>query len=284
MYYINADDNYKGLVTKLKIAEKHGFHMLAPGHGQVRFDSSAFVGYLRKMMEDGTADGKVIILDTLKKFMDLMDKQAGTSFLKVVREFASHNGTVIMLAHTNKHRDSDGKLIFAGTSDVVDDIDCAYMIDALEGSAQGDSRTVVFENFKSRGDVAAKVTYGYQIVKGQSYSDLMNSVCKVSDGDAQEAARRDAIKRKLEANSEIIDVIIEAIGATNAKVTKSTLLDAAKEAGIPRQKANKVIREHTGTVFAEGHRWRVEKGEKNTHLYSRIISLDDAYISPEDEW
>ena len=32
LYYLNLDDTAEGLVTKLKIAEEYGFHMLVDGH------------------------------------------------------------------------------------------------------------------------------------------------------------------------------------------------------------------------------------------------------------
>src|SRR5690554_4837108 len=148
-----------------------------------------------QMTKDGTAQDTILVLDTLKKFADLMDKQAGSRFMNHVREFVSHGGTVIMLAHTNKHRDADGKLVFAGTSDVVDDIDCAYIIDVLEAGPLDQSKTVIFENFKSRGDVADKATYRYSTFKGQSCNALLESVEKVSDDEAQQAARHAEVSR-----------------------------------------------------------------------------------------
>ncbi|MGJ7456963.1 AAA family ATPase [Halomonas sp. RA08-2] len=279
VYYINADDNYRGLVTKLELAEQHGFHMLAPGHGG--FDSSMFAEYLVQMTKDGLAPEVIIILDTLKKFADLMDKQAASRFMNHVREFVSHGGTVIMLAHTNKHRDGDGKLIFAGTSDVVDDIDCAYMIDALDSGPLDQSKTIIMENFKSRGDVASSVTYRYSTQKGQGYRELLGSVEKVTDDEANQAARHAVINRKLEHNQEVIDTILEAIGGSS--VPKQALIDAAGEVGISRKRVARVIKEHTGTNYMEGHRWRMERGEKNTQLYTRLLSLDAAY-KPSDDY
>ncbi|KJV05923.1 hypothetical protein [Methylocucumis oryzae] len=65
VFYINADDNYRGLVEKLKLAELHGFEMLAPGHNG--FEAKLFVNYIQAMVRDESAHGKIIILDTLKK-------------------------------------------------------------------------------------------------------------------------------------------------------------------------------------------------------------------------
>jgi len=99
VFYINADDTYKGLVTKLEIAEQYGFHMIAPSHGG--FETNKFQSYIRQVIDDNTAHGVVIILDTVKKFTDLMDKKQASNFMKIGREFISSGGTLIMMAGKN---------------------------------------------------------------------------------------------------------------------------------------------------------------------------------------
>jgi hypothetical protein len=150
VFYVNADDTFRGLVEKTKLAEQYGFHMLAPGHNG--FNTKLFVGYLQTMIKENSASGKIIVLDTLKKFADLMDKKTSSEFMRVGRAFVSNGGTLILLAHTNKNRDSEGKVIFGGTSDIVDDVDCAYTLDEISSTL--DEKTVMFENIKARGDVA----------------------------------------------------------------------------------------------------------------------------------
>ena len=142
VFYINADDNYKGLVTKLEIAEKYGFNMLAPSFNG--FEASKFMDYLSQLILTDDAKGKVLILDTLKKFTNIMDKKVASDFGVYMRSFVSKGGTIIMLAHTNKHRDDEGKVVFSGTSDIVDDVDCAYTIDVSENGNQ-ETKTIIFE-------------------------------------------------------------------------------------------------------------------------------------------
>src|SRR5690606_16578220 len=98
------------------------------------------------MTSDGSAHGKIIILDTAKKFIDLMDKSAGTKALQAIRQLVTAGGTAIMLAHVNKSRGADGKLIHAGTSDMLDDIDCAYLMDAMGGGPIDNRKVVTFDN------------------------------------------------------------------------------------------------------------------------------------------
>ena len=85
IYFLNADDHFRGAVQKLKLAEQHGFKMLVPSHNG--FKAEMLAAILRAHCLMGTARGKVLILDTLKKFMDLMNKSKGSEFMKSVREF-----------------------------------------------------------------------------------------------------------------------------------------------------------------------------------------------------
>jgi hypothetical protein len=108
LFYINADDNHQGLTAKLGLAERYGFHMLAPGYNEFR--AKDFLDHLRKLCRKGQAKGTIVILDTLKKFTDLMDKRTASEFGNVIREFIAKGGTLIGLAHVNKKRDAEGIL------------------------------------------------------------------------------------------------------------------------------------------------------------------------------
>ena len=276
VFYINADDTYKGLVQKLELAEKYGFWMLAPGHGN--FDSDMLLRILQKMIEEGTATGKILILDTLKKFTDIMDKRVSSNFGKVMREFVSHGGTLIMLAHTNKNRDTNGKVVFSGTSDIVDDADCAYTLDATDTGS--DTKTVLFENFKQRGDVAREVAYTYSTTERQNYLDLLESVCELDEAKKQAHQDHARIVQMLERNTDIIEAITEALDS--GVCLKTELIDqASKASGISKPKIGKVLDAHTGKEWQSGHRWYVTKAEKNGKIYHR---LDVWAPKPKDDY
>lgn len=262
VFYVNADDTYKGLVIKLELAERHGFHMLAPGHNG--FDANLLLRYLQKMIESESAGGKVVILDTLKKFTDIMDKRVSSEFGKVMRAFVSHGGTVIVLAHTNKNRDANGKVVFSGTSDIVDDADCAYTLDATE--AGGDSKTVLFENFKQRGDVAREVAYTYSTTEGQSYAALLASVCELDEEKKKAHQEQARIATALVRNADAIEAITETI--QSGVSLKTELIEAASKAsGISKQKISKALEAHTGEAWQSGHRWRQVRLEHNAKQY-----------------
>jgi hypothetical protein len=105
VYYINVDDTTRGLLEKLQIAEEYEFHMLAEGFKD--FIASEFYSLITRMTESGDTQGVIIVLDTLKKFTDLMSKKLCSQFGRIIRRFVMKGGTVISLAHTNKNPDQE---------------------------------------------------------------------------------------------------------------------------------------------------------------------------------
>lgn len=261
VFYINADDNYAGLVCKLEMAERHGFHMLAPGFKEFRV--SDFLFYLSQLIKSDAAKGKIIFLDTLKKFTDVMDKKSASNFGVVARSFVQHGGTIIMLAHTNKNRDVNGKVIFSGTSDIVDDVDCAYTLDAVQESAG--VRTVLFENIKSRGSVEREVAFSYSMDE-KSYDNLLSSVRRIEKSDAAQMKDLQAIKELLDKNTDAIETIRECIVAGFNHKT-DLVAEAAKLSGLSKPRITKVLKMHTGTDELKGHRWIETRGDKAAKVY-----------------
>jgi len=264
IYYFNADDNHKGLTEKLEIAEKYGFHMLAPGHQG--FKATDFIEVLEDLIDKNLAKGTVIILDTVKKFTDPMSKSDGLRFWRAVRAFVSQGGTIISLAHTNKNSGSDGKPIYAGTSDSVDDTDCAFTLRKIETNETEQYRVVEFENFKNRGQVESKVSYRYSIETGLTYTELLDSVTKIQvdshsspSGSTQQTA--------------LIQIVEECI--TDGINKKMALIDAVVEhSGTSKRKARALIEQYTGTDPAL-HKWNFERGDRGAHIFKLLQPLND---------
>lgn len=273
IFYINADDNYKGLVQKLELVEPHGIHMLAPGHGNFKADS--LLEILASMAKHDAARGKVVVLDTVKKFTDMMDKKESTKFGKVIRGFVSHGGTVIALAHVNKHRDGSGKVVFAGTSDLVDDSDCAYLLDTVSERENG-LRTVEFENFKSRGDVASKVSYQYDVSAGMEYLERLNSVEIVSRDDLQAVKKQAELEAIIEKNKDVIPVITTLI--KDGINTKTDLVKNARErSGESATTIRRVLKEHEGSNYLDGEYWYSERGDRGLTTYHLTKDIDECF-------
>jgi phage/plasmid primase-like uncharacterized protein len=270
VFYINADDNHNGLTFKLTLAEEHGFHMLAPGYNG--FDSAKLFEYINTMIREDSARRKIIVLDTLKKFTDIMRKDVASKFTKVMREFVSHGGTIICLGHVNKHKNADGKSIYGGTSDIPDDVDCYYMIEEVQSTEK--TKTVRFENKKDRGKVAKTATFIYSNGNMNNYQELLDTVITLSDDEAEALVKINEANKRLDANKEVMDAIKAEIEAGNTN--KTELIKAvSKQTLVSRSKVKKVLDDHTGTNYKKGHRWNFTVKDKNCHIYSLINPNDE---------
>ena len=273
IFYVNADDSYRGIVEKTELAEQWGFHMVAPN--QNGFNSAEITQLMIELSETGEAKGVVIILDTLKKFTDLMHKKEATQFGIISRGFVGAGGTLICLAHTNKHKSADGRPIYSGTSDVRDDSDCVFIIDRIEGRLFEDEIAVEFVNDKARGDVADSVSFSYSKRHGQTYAELIESVQRVDGDKLAEMKLSTAISKKLEEDQEAIVAIRKAI--TAGVTSKSAIVkNVGDETGISHKTIRRILAEREGSMYSLGHRWQVEVGKHNKSTYSVLAEIKSA--------
>ena len=266
VYYLNMDDSAKGLLEKNRIAEEFNFHMLA--EGQRDFSAREFISIVRDMIENDQARGVVIILDTLKKFVDLMDKGRTSAFTNVIRPFVMKGGTVIALAHTNKNPGKDGKPVYGGVSDILNDIDCAYTIAPV--SAEGGVKVVEFANVKRRGSVIDSTAYSYCVGNGIPYNEILLSVQLVDQTALDPLKQAEAIK----SDAEVISAVTACIG--EGVCSKMLLADAtAKRVGISKRAAIQVIEKYTGEDPAL-HRWTFSVRDRGAKVFALLNSLPPA--------
>ena len=192
VYYFNMDDSGKGLEEKSAIADEVGFHMISDGFNGFR--TKDFLPILTQLVEGDQARGVVIILDTIKKIVNVMQKTEVSEFTSVVRQFTKAGGTLIAMAHTNKRPGYDGKPIPGGTSDIKDDFDCVYLMSRVRSKSNTTERMIRFENDKKRGNSIQRVSYTYSIESGISYNELLDSVREIDEGPA--APKKQAKSRK----------------------------------------------------------------------------------------
>jgi len=262
IYYINADDCHRGLTEKLKTAEEYGFEMLAPGHKG--FKAPDLIVFMLEMIHEGQAVGVVIILDTIKKFTDPMSKADARKFWNVARQFVSKGGTLITLAHANKNLSADGKPIYAGTSDSLDDTDCAFTLREISRNEIEKYKVVEFENIKNRGMVESRVCYQYSTEEGLSYRELLETVEKVDCESLIQVAEGGS-------EDELIEIVAECI--TDGINKKMALIQAVSEhSGVSKSKVRKLIEHHTGDDPAL-HKWGFERGDRGAHVFSLLPSV-----------
>lgn len=269
VFYANCDDTFKGGAVKLAIAENVGFNMLIPSINGFKADNLLRV--MAAMVEQGESNGKIIILDTLKKFTDLMDKKMSSEFGFTARAFVAAGGSIICLAHVNKHKGDDGKSISAGTSDIRDDADCCYTIEHLNKNEVGEKtiNTVAFECNKSRGDVASQITFQYSTEKGKGYQYLLDSISRVSDEERKKSQQEAALVQQRENDDELIIIIRELINKSEYKKT-DLIKKTIEESAEPRRKVAAVIKRWTGKHI-DGGLWHTVTRSHNEKVFKLNI-------------
>jgi hypothetical protein len=262
-YYVNADDNFRGIGEKLALAEDFGFKMIAPGWQD-------FEGrHLQELLihqSKHDALNTIVIVDTLKKFTDVMDKRSATQWGKTARAFVQAGGTLIQLAHTNKHKDVEGKSVYQGTTDVIDDCDCAYILEIVADSEI--ERVVEFRNEKMRGDVASTLSFSYD--KLSDYRAMFDSLRRVNQSEADQRRVGAMRQQQLDEDREIISEIRHLI--MNGSNTTGSIVDGLNDQGLgSKQKIRKVLtRYELGKHLGGDPLWQSKTGAHGARIYSLI--------------
>jgi len=246
LFFINADDSSSGIAVKLSILDELGAHTLVPGQGG--FKAENLEALLLQAVTNDAARGTLVVIDTLKKFVDLMNKRQASDFANVCRQYVSAGGTLLGLAHVNKRRSDDGKAIHAGTTDILDDFDAGYIIDELSLSGHPGQKFVEFQRLKARGGGVQSVAYTYAAEDHVSYAQRLASVRLVDQNDL------DGIKRveTERSDAELIATVAECIAAGTD--TKIALRNAVSEkANVSRRAATRVIEQYTGDDPVQHH-------------------------------
>jgi hypothetical protein len=259
-YYINADDDSHGFATKMRLMDDIGVHTLSPGHKGFRADG--LVTMLDTMANEDQARGIVIVLDTLKKFVDLMHKGRASTFAHACRKFVMAGGTVLALAHTNKNASSSGGLVYGGTADILQDFDAAYILTPREGE-NGD-RVAEFEAKKRRGGSIASVAYAYTGDGDISYEERLASVRLVDAAYLNNIRQVEADR----ADEQVIAAIRTCIGLGIAKKMELAKA-AAKRAEVSERSVIRVIDAHTGDQPGK-HHWRYEVKDRGAKVYQLL--------------
>lgn len=264
VYYVNVDDSAQGLADKLAIADEYGLHMLSEGYRD--FKVEVLLGIMDEMIAGDQATGVIVIFDNIKKFTNLMDKTKVSQFTKAARRFVMKGGTVIGMAHTNKKLGIDGKPVYGGTSDLVDDFDCAYTI-AAGLSPDANEKVVVFDNIKRRGSNPTRAAYRYSIESGLSYAELLATVVRLEDQELTSFAQ----ETRQVSDAIVIEAIRSSIG--QGVTTKMLLAEtAAKVAGVSKRSALAVIERYTGDDL-NLHKWQFSVKEHGKKIYALLVMV-----------
>jgi archaellum biogenesis ATPase FlaH len=186
--YFNEDDGAKGVLQKAKMGRKHGMTMITLSNSPDPMLRSAedALRMLGQIREEGHADGKIVICDTLKKFAPVLNKGDMRDVLHVFREFAAAGGTVILLGHCNKHRSMDGRLIYEGVGDLKSDVDNMFGLDPVNDKFAAYQELLVI-NEKDRSQISFEGGFKYKQTSAVvHYEESVDSVQFMSPDDISE--------------------------------------------------------------------------------------------------
>ena len=123
VWYINLDASAADLKGYHEHSQNNNYKLVAPDMHQGRSVADVKNIFEELAASEYDLSNVVFILDTLKKFNDMMNKTNSSEFFTVLRRLTARGVTIIALAHTNKHKDRDDKPVFEGTGDLRNDCD-----------------------------------------------------------------------------------------------------------------------------------------------------------------
>lgn len=227
--YLNADDGINAGSDKVKIAQENSYMMILCGTNDNNDPKSILKAMDKQIKQDNLFyKDKIVIFDTVKKFVNPLDKTDTAAFLQLMRKITLAGGTVLFLGHTNKHRDNNEKLVFEGVGDWMSDMDCVYSLD-FELDDITNTKTVFFENQKSRGVVPQSASYKYYSGKDLSSFELrMDTVEKLKDTEVAAIIEKVSIKTLEEKYTSSI-VFIGSILQEHKKLSQTEIRQYAKD-------------------------------------------------------
>lgn len=263
VYYMNADDSSSGAAAKVRLLEDAGAHSLVPGWRG--FTPKRLVEHMETMAKADKCRGIVIIVDTLKKVVDTMDKRDSAAFGQAVRTCVARGATFVGLGHTRKNPSASGKLVHGGTTDLVEDADAACLLTPLDVCTPEGEKVVQFQFMKRRGDNRDEA-YAYLSGGAASYEELIASVRPVDperlDRFVAEAGER--------SDEPVIALVAECIGEGIGK--KMLLADeVARRARVSTRAAIQVIERYQGSD-PEKHRWDYTVQARGAKVYGLLTA------------
>lgn len=204
----------------------------------------------------------------------MMDKTKAANFGKVVRRFVQAGGTFIALAHVNKHTGDDGKPVYEGTGDIVNDFDCAYTgkMDTPLGEPK---RQITLENIKRRSNVPDKVSIAYDASKETPWRRKFESVRVIDEAEADRRAAAQEMKQQLDEDFAVVSWIRSELedGAKN-----TTEIKTSKCPGVGGKKIVSIL-----WRYGDDHRnpdyrfWTSRSAPKNAQLWTLTNKHPEAF-------
>lgn len=132
VFYINVDGSPGDLKRHFAHAAEHGYKVVAPDAKDGKSTQHVLEKLQAIARSNQRIDNVVFIIDTLKKFVDVISKREAKEFYKLMRSISVRGGTVCLLGHCNKYRDENGRPVFEGTADLRNDLDELIYLNSVQ--------------------------------------------------------------------------------------------------------------------------------------------------------
>jgi len=231
IWYVNMDCSPADAKFYHKLASDSGYKLVAP-----HFDGAAGIDrWMQRLKEqsnkpDDNLDGVVLVVDTLKKVGDLMNKASVKQLFNVFRALCAMGATVVCLSHCNKNLDANGNLIFEGVGDVESDCDDLIYI---HSTTEGDIQTISTEpSSKVRGVFRPRTWV---------HNKITRELTRTENVDVKAIARA---KEEMVKDQDLIDAINVIL--TNTPANRTRLINRVQEmTGCGRRTTESILQRYS---------------------------------------
>lgn len=249
--YVNADTASSDAKAAAIYAEENGFSMLLPDF-KVGLSVKNVGQYLVKLAkEDVDLSGYVIIIDTLKKIIDVLDKRFNKIFFSLMRKLTAKGMTIILLAHTNKHKNEQGLPVYEGTGDMRSDVD--ELIYFLPVKNNDGSMTVTTKPDKVRGTFEP-ITFTISTDRKVRQEQQAIDVAKLNYQKTQQAKDQSSI-----------DMIVSIL--TGSALNQKEILARAIPDGLGERICKSILGRYSDQQTALPVFWTTKKGSGKEVIY-----------------
>jgi len=254
VFYVNAEIAGSDAGEFARQAEEEGWVAALPDF-KAGMSMKDVIAKLHARNNSGeNLSGEVLILDTLKKCVEVINKSKTRDFLQLLRSLTAKGMTVVCLAHTNKYVGVDGKPVFEGVGDIRSD--CDELIYLIPAKNPDGTMIVSTQPDKVR---AALEPMTFQIARDRQVTLL--------EGHVDTTTLRERERRFLE-DEPLIAIINKIIG--DSVLTQTEITQRAK-GDMGRPTVTRLLRAYSGQSAGRHQQWEVERAfqDRNTIRYWR---------------
>ncbi len=270
VYYFNMDTPSVHIPEARQRAETGNYHLLCP---DLKGGIDQVVDDLKSINQEGADLSDVtIVLDTLKKIMDMLNKGDVKRLMKVLRSLTAKGATVIGLGHTNKYSNEDGWPNYEGTGDLRND--CDAMACLIHARKANDPDTIItsiywgeqgWPHAKDRGEVEP-ITWVIDRSDNRKVTELETWV---------DTKRLNDEQIQLEQAGDIVTDIVRFLATESGGANQSQVVEAMSRIPHSRRQVLKHLE------MGEGRIWSREAvKELNSKVYTLLRAADE-YLKRE---